>query len=188
MRDISAAEQVEVAEADQDRPGAGQAHAELTEWEGVSVLPAGAEVRPGLVEIFVIQGQELFLHGGREENFGEQFLPVPGAGWAGSSGRASNRTGGRGDVHELEAFAETDAIGDERLLIQPRIGEQMGAADAGPEFADAAGDAIGVVVQLGGSFEGDDLVGRGFFEAMQVQFLAAGDGEEDVTDKFQIGG
>ena len=58
----------------------------------------------------------------------------------------------------------------------------MRAAQLGPEFTDTAGDAVGVIVELGGRFERDNFFGGRGGEPAQVQFLSARDGVEHGAD------
>src|SRR5665213_231878 len=64
------------------------------------------------------------------------------------------------NVDQLQTFAESDAVRDELLFIQPRAGKKMRPAELRPKFADAAGDAISVLVQFGGGFKRDDFLGE----------------------------
>ena len=77
------------------------------------------------------------------------------------------------DVHELEAFAEIRA--EPAQVGEAEVGavRQVVKAQAGPEFADAAGDEVGVFVEFGGALEGDDAAS--FAKAGEVEGLAADD-------------
>ena len=90
------------------------------------------------------------------------------------------------DVHQLQALAEPDAVNDELGLVHPRFRKQMRAADFRPELADAAGDAISVIVQLRRRFERNDVFGGRPGKTAQIQFLPACDGRKDIADQFLI--
>ena len=52
------------------------------------------------------------------------------------------------DIHQLQPFAEPHAIRQQKGVIQRRLREEVRAAHLRPELPHAAGDAIGVVIQL----------------------------------------
>ena len=142
----------------------GQAQARRTRnWlygNQVGVIPAGAQVFFGLVQIFMEERQKILFVGG-----GEQGLRAKVSSWLqffhGQVAAAffQVRRQIAQDVDELQAFAEADAVHEETIFVEFCVRKHMGAAHPGPKFAHAAGDAIGVVVQFGGGFEGDDLAG-----------------------------
>ena len=68
----------------------------------------------------------------------------------------------------MEAFAEADAVLDEFGAVDVGRDGVMSEAHFRPEFADAAGDAVSVVVEFGVGLEGDDVRGAGLSEALEV--------------------
>src|SRR5208337_2137798 len=52
------------------------------------------------------------------------------------------------DIHQLQPFAEPHAIRKQKRVIQWRLREKVRAAYLCPELANAAGDTIGVIIQL----------------------------------------
>jgi len=177
--------------ANQDGPGAGEADTELAERQHVGIFPAGTQVIFCLVEILAEERQEVpFVcwgeqSGGRELELLQFFRGEVAAAIFQVSRQIAQ------DVDELEAFAKADAIHDKLVFVEPGIREQMGAASPGPKFTHAAGDAIGVVVQFNGGLEGNDALDSGSGlgergEPLEVQFLTAGDGAEDVADAFLV--
>src|SRR5215469_3797416 len=100
----------------------------------------------GFVQEFMEQGLETaFLNGGEHRLRGKaifvQFFP-----WDVASSFFDVRRQVAKDIDELEAFAESYSIDNQLAFVEPGVGEQMSAANFGPKFADATGDAIRVIV------------------------------------------
>ena len=77
------------------------------------------------------------------------------------------------DVHELESFAEVDCQFPERLGFQAAKSSVVVEADIRPEFADAAGNQISVLLQLFRRLECDDAITVA--ESNQVEILPVDD-------------
>ncbi len=88
----------------------------------------------------------------------------------------------------MQSFAKPDAIRQQLRVVQPHLRKQMRPAHLRPEFADAAGDAPGVIVELVGGFQRDNFSGGRAGEPAQVQFLSARDGVEDGADQLLSAG
>ena len=58
----------------------------------------------------------------------------------------------------------------------------MRAAHLRPKFPDAARDAIGVIIQLGGVGERDNVLRRGLLETAEVKLLSASDDDEQIAN------
>src|SRR2546422_628845 len=52
------------------------------------------------------------------------------------------------DIDQLQSFAKSDALTQQLRIIYRCVGKEMDAAHSRPEFADASGNAVGVVVQF----------------------------------------
>ena len=177
------------ADADQQRPRAGEPDPDLGAREGARVGPAGGEVPGGSLDQLVIERAEPGLAGRVEEVGRPQTEPGEAVGGEIAAAQAEIPRKVTENVDELKSLAKTDAAFAQCGKIERCFGKQVRAAHLGPEKAHASGNAEGVVVQLGNGREGDDgrgavRNGRGPFgvEPAQVEFLAAGDGREDFAD------
>ena len=63
----------------------------------------------------------------------------------------------------------------------------MSPAHLRPEFADATGDAIRVVVEFGVGLQRDDVLRRGSGKPDEVKLLAAGDDLKHFADELLVG-
>ena len=174
--------------ANQNRPRAGQPHADLAERQRVRVGPARGQVRFGAVEIFVKQRTEFRLVHRRQQNRRQQTRLLQFFRGQITAALFQIRRQIAQDVHQLQSLAKTDAVRQQLRVVQPRLRKQMRAAHLRPEFAHAAGDAIRVVVELGGGFQRDNFSGGRPGEPAQIQFLSARDGVEDGADQLLVGG
>jgi hypothetical protein len=77
------------------------------------------------------------------------------------------------DIHELESLAEVDCQFPERLRFQAAKSSVVVEADIRPEFADAAGNQISVLLQLFRRLECDDAITVA--ETNQVEILPVDD-------------
>lgn len=60
-------------------------------------------------------------------------------------------------------------------------------AEIGPKLADAARDAVGVIVEHGGVFDGFGMLGSSCFEPFEIEHLSGNDGVDDVADELGLG-
>ena len=151
----------------------------------------GAQVAASVFEMRLGAGEPVGEDGTRGLGRSEQRRGV-GAGGAqfigGQVAAACAQVGGgvAQDIHELEALAVADAEAGQLGRVQRRVAWQMLEAEPGPEFADAAGDEVGVFVERRGVRQRDDAGGIG--ETLQVQRLAADDLREHGGDLRAVRG
>jgi hypothetical protein len=86
------------------------------------------------------------------------------------------------NVDQLQPPAEADGVLEQPLAVRDRAGEETAEAEAGPELPHAAGDPVGVQLQLLVRIERPDPVRSATAEAQQVRVLAGRDRFEHPGD------
>jgi hypothetical protein len=90
------------------------------------------------------------------------------------------------DVDQLEALSKTNSVRQHRHLIDRSCGKEVETANFRPEFADATGHAVSVVIQFVVGLKRDDMSGTRATKPVQVQFLPTSDGGHDAFDQLLV--
>jgi hypothetical protein len=90
------------------------------------------------------------------------------------------------NIDELQSFAKSNSIHDERCAVNSRWNMQMRQAHLRPELTHATRNAIGVVIQFVIALQSNDPIAQRLGEAFEIELLSAGDGVENFPDQRAV--